>query len=230
MPQRGRASTRCDGAAAYLRCHGRQSPPYDLPGGRRARRDPDRIDRLQPFGGRPITDPRVQALILTAIAPHTLSARPLVLSPESHIRFFVFRPSADCGVFSRRVYAIAPSERRRSQGVAVAANHSAGERPQRRFSGQARRADAVEPRPSVRGQGVSLLDVEDAVVEFQSPGGSVRALDGVSLAVGAAETVAVVGESGAGRTTLARAVLGLQPLGFRLRAPSRPPNPRREPS
>lgn len=33
--------------------------------------------------GGPILDPRVQAMVLTAIAPHTLSARPLVLHPDS---------------------------------------------------------------------------------------------------------------------------------------------------
>jgi len=33
--------------------------------------------------GGPILDPRLQAVIITAIAPHTLSARPLVLGPES---------------------------------------------------------------------------------------------------------------------------------------------------
>ena len=36
--------------------------------------------------GGPILDPNVQALILTAMAPHTLSARPLVLRPDSVIR------------------------------------------------------------------------------------------------------------------------------------------------
>lgn len=49
-------------------------------------------------------------------------------------------------------------------------------------------------------------------MEFSSHGGVVRALDGVSLQVRSGETVAVVGESGCGKTTLARAVLGLQPL------------------
>lgn len=57
-----------------------------------------------------------------------------------------------------------------------------------------------------------ILSVENVTVEFAVPGGLVRALDGVSLQVKQGETVAVVGESGCGKTTLARAILGLQPL------------------
>ena len=58
----------------------------------------------------------------------------------------------------------------------------------------------------------SLLEVKDVSVEFNVVGGSVRALDGVSLEVVPGETLAVVGESGCGKTTLARTVLGLQSL------------------
>ena len=57
-----------------------------------------------------------------------------------------------------------------------------------------------------------LLEVHDIAVEFSVEGGVVRALDGVSLTVRKGETVAVVGESGCGKTTLARVVLGLQPV------------------
>lgn len=39
--------------------------------------------------GGPICDPGVQAMILTAIAPHTLSARPLVLRPDAEVRLTV---------------------------------------------------------------------------------------------------------------------------------------------
>lgn len=55
-----------------------------------------------------------------------------------------------------------------------------------------------------------VAQVKDVRVEFHVRGGSVRALDGVSLHVNAGETVAVVGESGCGKTTLARVILGLQ--------------------
>lgn len=59
---------------------------------------------------------------------------------------------------------------------------------------------------------MSLLEIHDVHVEFPGQGGIVRALDGVSLTVEKGETVAVVGESGCGKTTLARCVLGLQPM------------------
>jgi len=55
-----------------------------------------------------------------------------------------------------------------------------------------------------------LLDVRDVRVTFPVGGGEVNALDGVSLQVDRGEIVAVVGESGCGKTTLARAILGLQ--------------------
>jgi peptide/nickel transport system ATP-binding protein len=59
---------------------------------------------------------------------------------------------------------------------------------------------------------VSQASVEGAVVQFTNSRRAVRALDGVDFEVAAGETVAVVGESGCGKTTLARVILGLQPL------------------
>jgi peptide/nickel transport system ATP-binding protein len=62
------------------------------------------------------------------------------------------------------------------------------------------------------------LEVRDAVRAYARPWRPfrrpppLRAVDGVSLTVGAGESVALVGESGCGKTTLARAVLGLEPL------------------
>ncbi len=49
----------------------------------------------------------------------------------------------------------------------------------------------------------SLLDVEDLRVYFRTRGNPVRAVDGVSLSVGAGETVALVGESGCGKSVTA---------------------------
>ncbi len=53
-----------------------------------------------------------------------------------------------------------------------------------------------------------VLEVENATVQF----GAVRALDDVSLQLESGEVLAIVGESGCGKTTLARSVLGLQQL------------------
>ena len=62
----------------------------------------------------------------------------------------------------------------------------------------------------------ALLEVRNLKVHFpigasllRPPSGFVRAVDGVSLSVADGEVVAVVGESGCGKTTLARTVLGL---------------------
>jgi oligopeptide/dipeptide ABC transporter ATP-binding protein len=51
--------------------------------------------------------------------------------------------------------------------------------------------------------------VKDLVVEFRSEGGALRAVDGVSFAIGRGEIVGLVGESGAGKTLTSEAVLGL---------------------
>jgi len=61
-----------------------------------------------------------------------------------------------------------------------------------------------------------LLSVNNLEVAF--PAGalfarrSIRAVAGVSFAIDAGETFALVGESGCGKTTLARAINGLQPV------------------
>jgi len=57
-----------------------------------------------------------------------------------------------------------------------------------------------------------LLDVENLHVSFPHPtGAAVAALRGIDLTIARGEMVGVVGESGAGKTTLARAILGLVP-------------------
>ncbi len=56
-----------------------------------------------------------------------------------------------------------------------------------------------------------LLSVQDLSVCYDSRGGTVTALDGVSLEVSENELVGVVGESGCGKSTLALALIGLLP-------------------
>ena len=54
-----------------------------------------------------------------------------------------------------------------------------------------------------------LLEVEDLHLEFRTRNGVVRALNGVSYHVAAGETLAILGESGSGKSVSAQAVMGL---------------------
>jgi ABC-type dipeptide/oligopeptide/nickel transport system ATPase component len=56
---------------------------------------------------------------------------------------------------------------------------------------------------------MALLDVRDLSVEFDTPAGPSRVVDGVRFAVESGEVLAIVGESGSGKTVSALAMLKL---------------------
>ncbi len=62
-----------------------------------------------------------------------------------------------------------------------------------------------------------LLSVRDLSVSFVTEGGEARVLDAVSLSLAPGEIMGLVGESGCGKTTLARAILGALPSNANVR-------------
>ncbi len=56
-----------------------------------------------------------------------------------------------------------------------------------------------------------LLDVRDLAVAFDTDGGTVQAVNGVSYALREGETLGIVGESGSGKSVHVLAMLGLVP-------------------
>ncbi len=66
-----------------------------------------------------------------------------------------------------------------------------------------------EPLPDIGGPAQPLLLVRDLARHFGKPGSLVRAVDGVSFALRKGETLGIVGESGCGKSTTSRLIMGL---------------------
>jgi oligopeptide transport system ATP-binding protein len=66
------------------------------------------------------------------------------------------------------------------------------------------------------GTNVPVLEVDDLRVEFRTPYGVVQAVNGISYAINQGETLAILGESGSGKSVSVQAVMGIldTPPGF----------------
>src|SRR5690349_5254022 len=58
---------------------------------------------------------------------------------------------------------------------------------------------------------MTLLSVQDLRVSYRTPRGEARAVDGARLELPQGALLGLVGESGCGKTTLARAIMGVLP-------------------
>ena len=56
-----------------------------------------------------------------------------------------------------------------------------------------------------------LLEIIDLVINYETDDGVVKALNGVNIHIGVGETLGLVGETGAGKTTLAKGIMRLIP-------------------
>ena len=56
-----------------------------------------------------------------------------------------------------------------------------------------------------------LLNIKDLVIHYETDDGTARAVNAISLAIEAGTAVGLVGETGAGKTTLAKGIIGLVP-------------------
>ncbi len=125
-----------------------------------------------------------------------------------------FSPRCALGAERDRCRAEEPALRQLGPGRSAAC-HFAEE-----LAAPAPSAPATAAPPSMaEGAAAPLLTVENLVVHFPIRAGllrrvvrTVRAVDGVSLSIAPGETLGLVGESGCGKTTTGRAIMGLVPM------------------
>ena len=125
--------------------------------------------------------------------------------------------------------------RHRALGLRALGQHG-GRQPQREprpeAQGPPRPAHRAPPGGSDRMTMADLLAIRDLRVSFMTEEGVAQAVDGIDLSIAPGETLAVVGESGCGKSVTSRAIMGLiQPPGLdrERRDPVREPERTRRP-
>jgi oligopeptide transport system ATP-binding protein len=71
------------------------------------------------------------------------------------------------------------------------------------------RPDLSQPTAAAPGTGDTVLEVDDLHVEFRTRSGVVNAVNGVSYRLAEGETLAILGESGSGKSVSAQAIMGI---------------------
>ncbi len=67
----------------------------------------------------------------------------------------------------------------------------------------------IDPAPRPATTGATLLEVDDLHVEFIQRSGVVNAVNGISYSLAEGETLAILGESGSGKSVSAQAIMGI---------------------
>ena len=67
----------------------------------------------------------------------------------------------------------------------------------------------TDPTPQRATTGATLLEVDDLHVEFRQRSGVVNAVNGISYSLAEGETLAILGESGSGKSVSAQAIMGI---------------------
>jgi oligopeptide/dipeptide ABC transporter ATP-binding protein len=62
----------------------------------------------------------------------------------------------------------------------------------------------------------SLLEIQDLEVQYRAAGAAIKAVDGVDMEIRGRECVAIIGESGSGKSTIANAILRVLPENARI--------------
>ncbi len=191
-------------------------------------KESDYVDAARALGG---TDLRVirRHILPIAIAPVIVYATiyvGIIISAEAALSFLGGRAAAAGDLVGAD--AVGSSE----QGADLAAPavlsrdlpqpddllvHPDGRRPARRAGPEAAMTTEVTDQPARDDAGVApLLEVDDLHVEFRTRRGVVNAVNGISYSLRERETVAILGESGSGKSVSAQAVMGIidSPPGF----------------